>query len=149
MDTELQFSYKTNLKKRFWASFLDYTIILLITVAYIQKFGEETEEGRMAVRGLMTFPLIFIWLLYFIGIEGFYGATLGHKALNLLVLKDNRKSIDYIDALKRHLLDPFDFFMWGIPAIVAIKNTDKKQRLGDLWAKTIVVDTTDIEQFKD
>ena len=149
MDTKPQFVFKTNLKKRFWASALDYAIIFFITILYIQRFGEDTQEGSRALNGLMTLPLILIWLLYFIGIEGFYGATLGHKALNLLVLKDNRKSIDYIDALKRHLLDPFDFFMWGIPAIVAIKNTDKKQRLGDLWAKTIVVDTTDIEQFKD
>ena len=142
-----QFQYKTNLKKRFLASFIDYLIIFFITVLYIQKFGEITEDGAMAVSGIKVLPLFLIWLIYFVGIEGFQGATLGHKALNLLVLKENRKPIDYVDALKRHLIDPFDFFIWAIPAIIAIKNTDKKQRLGDLWAKTIVVDTTDIEQF--
>jgi uncharacterized RDD family membrane protein YckC len=45
------------------------------------------------------------------------------------------------------LIDPVDFFIYAIPAIIAIKNTDKKQRLGDLWAKTIVVDTCDPEQY--
>ncbi len=147
MNKEQQFQYKTNLKKRFLASFIDYIIIFIITILYIQKFGEVTVDGEMAVSGVKTFPLILLWLIYFVGVEGYQGATLGHKAFNLLVLKENRKPIDYVDALKRHLLDPFDFFMWAIPAIIAIKNTDKKQRLGDLWAKTIVVDTTDIEQF--
>lgn len=124
-----QFQYKTNLKKRFLASFIDYLIIFFITVLYIQKFGEITEDGAMAVSGIKVLPLFLIWLIYFVGIEGFQGATLGHNALNLLVLKENRQAIDYIDAFKRHLLDPFDFFMWAIPAIIAIKNTDKKQRL--------------------
>ena len=114
---------------------------------YIQKFGEIAEDGEMAVSGVKSVPLILAWLIYFVGVEGYQGATLGHKVLNLLVLKDTRQTIDYVDALKRHLLDPFDFFMYAIPAIVAINNTDKKQRLGDLWAKTIVVDITDNEQF--
>ena len=147
MNKEIQFQYRTNLKKRFLASFIDYLIIFILTFLYIQKFGEITEDGAMAVSGIKTVPLILIWLIYFVGVEGYQGATLGHKALNLLVLKENRKPIDFIDAFKRHLLDPFDFFMFAIPAIIAINNTDRKQRLGDLWAKTIVVDLTDNEQI--
>ena len=147
MNKEIQFQYRTNLKKRFLASFIDYLIIFILTFLYIQKFGEITEDGAMAVSGIKTVPLILIWLIYFVGVEGYQGATLGHKAFNLLVLKENRKPIDFIDAFKRHLLDPFDFFMFAIPAIIAINNTDRKQRLGDLWAKTIVVDLTDNEQF--
>jgi uncharacterized RDD family membrane protein YckC len=45
------------------------------------------------------------------------------------------------------LLDPIDILFYGIPAIIAIKNSDKHQRLGDMWAKTIVVDIKDAEQY--
>jgi uncharacterized RDD family membrane protein YckC len=30
-------------------------------------------------------------------------------------------------------------FFFGLIAILTIKNTEKNQRLGDLWAKTVVV----------
>ena len=44
-------------------------------------------------------------------------------------------------------LDPIDILIYGIPAIIAIKNSDKNQRIGDMWAKTIVVDMDDEEQY--
>ena len=44
-----------------------------------------------------------------------------------------------IQSFKRHLLDPIDMSMFGLIAIIIIKNTNYNQRLGDLWAKTIVV----------
>ncbi len=112
------------------------------------KFGEETPEGGYHTEGLKSLPILIFWFLYFVLIEAYQGATLGHKALNLLVLNvADRKSITLTQAFKRHILDFIDIFYFGIPAIIAIKNTDKKQRLGDLWAKTIVVDTDDSEQY--
>jgi len=39
------------------------------------------------------------------------------------------------------LLDPIDMFFFGLIGIVTIKNTDKNQRLGDIWGNTIVVKT--------
>lgn len=79
-------------------------------------------------------------------IEAYYGATLGHQGFYLRVLSLNRKNIGFKQALKRHLLDLIDFF-YGIPAIIVIKNSDRHQRIGDLWARTIVVDMTDPEQY--
>ncbi len=147
MKEEMVFKYKSNLKKRFLASFIDYLLIFLLTFFYVEKFGIVTEEGGKSVQGLATLPLFMVWFLYFVIIETYHGATLGHKAFNLLVLTEERTEIGFTHVLKRHLLDPFDFFIYAIPAIVAIKNTEKKQRLGDLWAKTIVVDITDSEQY--
>ena len=43
--------------------------------------------------------------------------------------------------------DPIDILMYGISAIIVIHNSDKHQRTGDMWAKTIVVDTNDPEQY--
>ncbi len=47
------------------------------------------------------------------------------------------------------MLDLIDIMFYGIPAIIAIKNSDKHQRIIDMWAETFVVDTTDPEQYLD
>jgi hypothetical protein len=60
--------------------------------------------------------------------------------LGLQVVTKNGNSISFGQALKRHLVDMIDFFFFGIPAFITIKNTPDHQRLGDLLAKTIVID---------
>jgi uncharacterized RDD family membrane protein YckC len=142
-----EFKYKTNLKKRFWASFIDYFLGFLVTILYIEHFGTEEAEGKIHLSGIAGLPIEIFWFCYFVVIETYCGATLGHQAFNLLVLTENRKAIGFKESLKRHLVDPVDFFIYALPAFITIKNTEKHQRLGDLWAKTIVVDTTDPEQF--
>jgi len=138
--------YKTNLKKRIIATLIDYAIISIITYLYIELLGDDTPDGSKEVNGLLTLPIFIFWFLYFVVIETFYSATLGHQALYLKVVTVDRKVIGFSQALKRRLLDPIDIIIYGIPAIITIKNTDKHQRLGDLWAKTIIIDTKDIEQ---
>ena len=145
------FTYKTNLKKRFFASLLDYIIVFTLTYFYIDFFGtlNENGDGGKTVRGLMTFPLFSFWFAYFIIVETYFGGTLFHLAFNLKVQTLDRKPIEFKQAFKRHLVDPIDFFFWGLPAFIAIKNSDKHQRLGDMWAKTLVVDILDPEQYKE
>jgi len=109
-------------------------------------FGVDNEEGGKTVSGLMALPIPLFWFIYFVIIEAFYGGTLSHQGLNLKVLTLDRKDIEWTHALKRHLLDPIDILLYGIPAIITIKNSEKCQRLGDMWAKTIVVDIKDAEQ---
>jgi uncharacterized RDD family membrane protein YckC len=141
------FKYKTNLKKRIIATILDYSIVLIPTYVYIMFFGHDNDEGGKTVDGLIALPIPIFWFIYLVVVEGFNGATLAHQALYLKVTTFDRKEIQFTQALKRHLLDPVDIFFWGIPGLIAIKNTDKHQRLGDLWAKTIVIDTKDPEQY--
>jgi uncharacterized RDD family membrane protein YckC len=138
--------YKPNLKKRILATVLDYGLYCLFFLAYVLYFGHDNTDGGKTVDGIRAVPVFIVWLLYFAGIEGAWGATPGHKLLDLRVVSVGPGPVRFVQALKRHLLDPFDIFFWGIPGIIAIKNTEKHQRLGDLWAKTIVVDTKDSEQ---
>ena len=143
----MTFKYKTNLKKRIIATLIDYALFLIPMYMYIMYFGQDNSEGGRTVSGLMTLPIPIVWFIYFVAIEACYGATLAHQGLYLKVLNADRKEIAWTQALRRHLLDPIDILFYGIPAIVAIKNSDKHQRLGDMWAKTIVVDTKDVEQY--
>ena len=71
-------------------------------------------------------------------VEAWYGATLAHQGMNLKVLTVDRRRIDFSQALKRHLLDPIDILMYGLPAIIAIKNSERHQRLGDMWARQLL-----------
>lgn len=141
------FTYKSNLKKRIIATFLDYALFLIPTYIYVLYFGKINSQGGKTVSGLMALPIPVAWTLYFVVVEACYGATLAHQGLTLKVITIDRKQIDWTQALKRHLLDPIDLLLYGIPAIVAIKNSDKHQRLGDMWAKTVVVDMNDEEQY--
>lgn len=110
-------------------------------------FGIENKEGGKTVTGFPALLPVVLWFLYFVLIEGHYGATIGHRIFNLRVLNFNRNEISFSQALKRHLLDIMDFIFYGFPAIIVIRNSEKHQRIGDMWAKTIVVDITDPEQY--
>ncbi len=139
--------YQHNLKKRIIATVIDYGIFLGLSYAYITYFGYDNEEGGKTVDGIMTLPIPIVWTFYFVVVEAVYGATIGHQAMDLKVITDTRKEINGIQALQRHLVDPIDILFYGIPAIITILNSEKHQRLGDMWAKTIVVDKKDTRQY--
>ena len=143
----MTFKTKTNFKKRIIATLLDYSIFLLSTYLYIILLGHDNSEGGKTVNGLLALPIPVAWFIYFVLIESYYGATFAHQALYLKILTTDRKEIELTHALRRHLMDPIDILFYGIPAIIAIKHSDKHQRLGDMWAKTIVIDTKDKEQI--
>lgn len=128
---------------------MDYGLYLLSFYVYVMFFGQDNDEGGQTVSGLLALPIFIAWFIYFVAIEAFYGATLGHQGFNLKVQTLNRRDIEFMQALKLHFLDPIDILFYGVPAIIAIKNSDKNQRIGDMWAKTIVIDTTDPEQYLD
>jgi len=138
---------KPNLRKRIIATLLDYALFGISAYLYIMLVGHDNNEGGKTVSGFWVLPIPVAWFIYFVVIEVFYSATLAHQGLYLKVLTSGRKEIEWDQAFKRHLLDPIDILFYGIPAIIAIKNSDKHQRLGDMWAKTIVVDTKDKEQY--
>lgn len=158
-DNSIPFIFKTNLKKRIFATLLDYGLFLIFFYVYIMYFGYENDEGgktvsilyfsevEKTVSGLLALPIPVVWFIYFVAVESIFGGTLAHIGFDLAVLTTDRNEIGIVEALKRHLLDPIDFLFYGIPAIIAIKNSDKHQRIGDMWARTIVVDMSDTEQY--
>lgn len=131
--------------KRIFATIVDYSLFTLAFFVYALYFGEETIDGY-TVTGIMVFPIIIFWFCYFVVIEGFYQATLGHQLFNITVRQENKNSIDIGHSFKRRILDIIDLSMLGIPALIAISNNNKRQRLGDMYAKTIVVEDEYIEE---
>lgn len=130
---------KPHLTKRIIATIIDYGIFYMFLLIYIGFFGQDNGDGVQEVTGLMTLPVIIVWFIYFVLSEIMFSGTLGHQLFELEVRAKDGSKIYFTQAIKRRLLDPIDLFMWGIPAIISIKNTDQHQRLGDLWAGTTIL----------
>lgn len=126
------------------ATGIDYAIYFLLFYIYIYCFGTRDDDGNMQVVNLMAVPLIIIWFAYFVVLEAVNQATPGHDILQLKVVKSDGERIGFTNALKRRMVDLIDIGIYGIPALICICNTPKFQRLGDLWADTVVIKKADI-----
>jgi len=146
--TDRTISTKPNLKKRIYAGLIDYSAIFGLMFILFYFFGEPNDEGGYSLHGLPAFGLMLFWFLWTIGAEQFYGVTLGNylQKLRVISIRGNQTDLTFGQSFKRHLVDMIDFWPFGVFGILFIKNTKYNQRLGDLWAKTIVLDTTDLSQ---
>jgi uncharacterized RDD family membrane protein YckC len=88
--------------------------------------------------GLWALSLV-LWLAYFTYMEGSSGQTLGKRLLRIKVVKENGKPLTYVDAFVRTLLRIVDGMFAYLIGFIVIVATDKKQRVGDMAAGTIVV----------
>ena len=107
-------------------------------------FGAPNDEGGYTLNGVPALLTIVFWFLYFVVLEAVNQATPGHDILKLVVIRTKGDRIGFTDALKRRIVDFIDIAFYGIPAMICICNTPKFQRIGDLWADTVVVKRSDI-----
>lgn len=130
-----------NIGKRMFAGFIDYLFIVSFFYAYLYAFGEPNNAGGHTVSGFMTLPPLVFWGIFTIGFEQWFGATLGNLLVGLRPLSINgiNKELTFGQSLKRHLLDMVDMFFFGIVGIIVIQKTERNQRIGDIWAETIVL----------
>jgi len=139
------------LGSRIIAGIIDYVIIGIIAaiiffVAFARffMFGPRM-GGMMPGFGWGLFSGIFLiqfllWLVYFTYFEGTSGQTIGKKVAHIKVVKDDGSKCDVGSALVRNILRIVDHLPFiYILGMILIAATNKKQRLGDMLAKTIVV----------
>lgn len=130
-----------NLLKRALSTIIDYGLYLGFFIWLLMTYGVPNDEGGYTLendpKGLWV---IVVWFIYFPVIESLRGQTLGKLIVGLQVVTKNGNRISFGQAFKRHLVDMFDFFFFGIVAFITVKNTPDHQRLDDLFAKTIVID---------
>lgn len=149
---------KPNITNRIVAGFVDYLIIFAFTYIYILMVGEPNDDGEYKVNGLPAFVPMLFWLLMTVGFEQFFGATLGNSLVGLKPISIKKLfkgatsriedlNLTFGQSLKRHLLDIPDMFFFGLIGIVTIKNTENNQRLGDIWAKTVVVKMSELNEL--
>lgn len=138
-------SYDRILARRGWAAIIDYLVFSIIILLYGYFFGEIQEWGFKENGGFALrvnpgfFTTIILWVLYFPTIESIFGYTLGKGALDLKVVCQDRKDFPFVVSLKRLLLDPIDFAFFGLVGAITIRTSKEHKRLGDFWAKSVVI----------
>ena len=132
-------TYYAKLRNRALATFIDYVIFFVIAIAYVFAFGEPREGGVYVIEWSSMFPIVCFWFVYFPAVESRAGQTLGKKITGIRVVTLSGKDVTFINAVLRRLFDNVDMLFFGLVAAVVIKNSDKRQRVGDLFANTIVI----------
>lgn len=114
--------------------------ILLFIAGYIIAFATgATTRGGFNLEGGPAFLWLLIALAYYIVMEKTSGATLGKKAMGLKVMKESGEPIDWQAAVVRNVMRIIDGLLFYLVGAIAVWVSKKKQRLGDMAAKTLVV----------
>ena len=122
-------------KARLLALFIDHLIafaVMMLAVAFVP-------ESLPQMKALV---FIFIYLAYFVVLEALWSRTLGKFVQGLVVRKLDGNRCDWTAALIRGLLRIFEvnpLLLGGLPAGLSIIASERKQRIGDMWAGTVVV----------
>lgn len=133
-------NYNPLLLKRVAATFID--IILFFSLYFYFNSVDET-----VIAGVYTYQVKFLisvvfWFIYFPFLEWEYSAILGHKIMGLKVVSQDGNALTLKQVFKRRLVDTIDLYsMYGFIAFAVAFYSQHNQRLGDLWAKTLVVNS--------
>jgi uncharacterized RDD family membrane protein YckC len=118
------------------------TIPSSITVANVTNASVQSVSITTGSASAGSLISGIVLLVYFTVLLGTYGQTVGKMAVKIKVVKEDGTKITYVDAFVRTLLLYIDAFPYIIPFLlgaILIWTSDKKQRLGDRSARTIVV----------
>ncbi len=100
--------------------------------------GNVTSTG-FSLSGGSAFLAFFLIFAYFAGFEACFGATPGKMILKIKVTQRDGSKCDITAAILRNILLFADAQFFGLVGIILILKAKHKQRLGDLIAKTVVI----------
>lgn len=124
--------------RRAVAIIIDAFVYFILAWIIASATGGTTSTG-FELNGGPAFLSFILFLAYYVGLEATRGATLGKMLLGLRVLKEDGSPVDIQAALIRNILRIVDgLFVYLVGAILVWKS-EKKQRLGDRVAHTVVV----------
>jgi uncharacterized RDD family membrane protein YckC len=122
-------------KARLIALFIDHLIgfaLMLVAVAFVP-------ESMPVVKAILFF---LVYLAYFVVLEGLWSRTVGKFVQGLMVRKLDGSRCDWKAALIRgglRIIEVNPLLLGGLPAGLVVIATERKQRIGDLLAGTLVV----------
>jgi len=130
--------------KRSFAALIDYGLCWAAVTVYGMLFGQVKPDGSYEVTGcLHVLVVIAIWILMLPLPELLWGRGIGKGIFGLRVapMTDPNATPSMPAVAKRQIAAFLEIGMcMGILPLIVILNSPQRQRLGDLWAQTIVVD---------
>ena len=132
---------------RIVAALIDIVVITALFVIMALAWGDvskTTNDGNTSYHIYLWNGPFLLFLVasfaYFVVLEGLIGATLGKLVMGLRVVDVDGSDCSWPAALIRNVLRFIDglpiFYLVGL---IAVAVNEKKQRLGDLAAQTLVV----------
>lgn len=115
------------------------TAILLLPIFLFGNLGSgEASSGGLAMVGILI-GLGGAFFYHFL-LEGYWGGqTVGKRLFGIKVVKEDGGPCDYAGAFVRNLLEMLDGLFYYLIGFVAMAISDKRQRIGDRLAGTVVV----------
>ncbi|MGZ7213629.1 MAG: RDD family protein [Halobacteriota archaeon] len=109
------------------------------TIAQVNSTVQQVSGALSA--GLATAAVItlIIWFLYYTILEGRYGQTLGKYFCKIKVVTEDGASITYTQAAIRTIFRIIDGIVYYLIGAILIWTSEKRQRLGDRLAHTVVI----------
>jgi uncharacterized RDD family membrane protein YckC len=140
---------------RFIAVLIDHAIqfLLILFVAMtadfiLKSYGIETDEMMASAPEIAKWAYAILIVVMFLLFSGYFvffeslwnGQTPGKRLLKLRVIRDDGRPITFWEALTRNIIRIFDVFpgLYSI-GLVTIFLNDRDQRMGDIFAGTVVV----------
>jgi uncharacterized RDD family membrane protein YckC len=130
--------------RRVAAAVIDALIILVLLVVVAKTLGDEGDTRRSIWAETQGSPrLVFLLLTfaYFFGTEAVWAQTVGKRVLRLRVVRVDGSPLGAGPAAIRNVVRFIDWLpgVYIVGAIVLFTLGNKRQRLGDMAARTTVV----------
>jgi uncharacterized RDD family membrane protein YckC len=139
---------KDVLGRRVIAAVIDAVLILVLLVVVAKTLGDEGATSRSIwaeTQGSPRTVFILLTFAYFLVTELVWAQTLGKRVMNLRVVTIDGGTAGAGPMLLRNVVRFVDWLpgMYIVGAIAVFMTGERRQRLGDLAAKTLVVAVTD------
>jgi uncharacterized RDD family membrane protein YckC len=137
LKTEYEMENRTKMTKikRFSAFIFDTAFIALLVFNLYMLIGLISKIDSDGYQNVLTFPLLLIIITYLFFGELIFKNTIGKYLFGIVIVDNTRLEIPSLQGfIKRGLLK----LLFPIEGLVLLLSKSRK-RLGDIWAKTIVV----------
>ena len=128
---------------RIIAFILDLIFLLVLSVVIIffclgLTIAVKVSNGLSIILVIVT--VLLLWALYSFVMEGWIGQTIGKMAVNIIVVKEDGSPCGFLSSFVRNLFRIVDGFPFCyLVGFIVIAITEKRQRVGDILANTVVV----------
>ena len=122
-------------KARFLAAIIDNLIAIALMLSVVMLIP----ESFPTIKGIL---IVLMYLGYFVVLESLWSRTLGKYFQGLVVRKLDGGPSNWKTALIRgtlRILEVNPLLFGGIPAGLVVISSERKQRIGDMLAGTVVV----------
>ena len=127
---------------RFLATLLDMIVLWIVLMA-VMGTTFISIEGAQFFSGMM-WAWYLVVILYYVLMEAYLGGTLGKLIVGIRIVKEDGKKITIVDSLIRTVLRVIDGLFCYLVAAILVWSSEKRQRLGDKAAHTIVVSAKEL-----